>query len=117
MRVLLDTCISVEAVRQLREAGHDSIWAGEWRPDPGDEAILRAAHEQQRVLVTLDKDFGELGVLRGLPHHGIVRLVGFRAREQGSVCQRVLDIYADDLKQGAILTVEPGRVRIRRRPA
>ena len=113
--VLLDTCISVDASRQLETAGHDVIWAGDWHPDPGDEAILRAAHEQQRVLITLDKDFGELGVLRRLPHYGILRLLGFRATEQGSACQRVLAAYADDLRAGGILVVEPTRVRIRRK--
>jgi len=116
LRVLLDTCLSVEAVRQLQDAGHDVVWAGEWQSDPGDEAILSLANEQGRVLVTLDKDFGELGVLRRLPHHGIIRLLGFRAIEQGVVCQRVLVAYGEELMNGAILVVEPGRVRVRRRP-
>jgi len=81
-----------------------------------DEAILRAAHDQQRVLVTLDKDFGELGILRGLPHYGIVRLLGFRAGEQGTICRGILATFAKELNKGAILVVEPGRVRIRRKP-
>jgi predicted nuclease of predicted toxin-antitoxin system len=59
---------------QLR---HDVIWSGLWPKDPGDIAILAAAHSEQRILVTLDKDFGELAILKGLPHSGIVRLTGF----------------------------------------
>ena len=42
---------------------------------PSDEALLALAREESRVLITEDKDFGELVFLRGLPHPGIVRLV------------------------------------------
>ena len=115
MKVLLDACVSPGAQRSLDAAGHDVIWAGDRSEDPGDAAILAAAYRDERVLVTLDKDFGELGVLRGLPHFGIIRLVNFRSRDQGSVCVQLLASYADDLRHSAILTTEPGRVRIRRR--
>ncbi len=115
MKVLLDTCISPQAKTELEASGHDVIWAGDWKEDPGDEAILDRANRERRVLVTLDKDFGELGVLRNAPHYGIVRLVNFRAREQGRVCADILARFADDLSRAAILTAEPGRVRIRPR--
>jgi hypothetical protein len=42
-----------------------------------------------------------------------VRLVGFGAREQGGVCVRALEAHAGELTDGAIVTVEPGRIRIR----
>jgi hypothetical protein len=45
------------------------IWAGEWAEDPGDDEILARAHREGRVLVTLDKDFGELAVVHGQPRH------------------------------------------------
>jgi hypothetical protein len=35
MRLLLDTCVWGGAVNELRSAGHDGIWAGEWDQDPG----------------------------------------------------------------------------------
>jgi hypothetical protein len=46
-----------------RSAGHDVVWAGEWHEDPGDEEILERAHVEGRILVTLDKDFGELAIV------------------------------------------------------
>jgi predicted nuclease of predicted toxin-antitoxin system len=97
----------------LLEASHDVIWIGEWEKDPGDEELLRLAHQEGRVLITLDKDFGELAVVQGLPHHGIVRLVGLPAREQGDMSVQVLEIYGAELEGGAIVTVEPSRVRVR----
>ena len=115
MRLLLDTCISPQAKTELEAAGYDVVWAGDWPEDPGDQAILSRAYQEQRILVTLDKDFGELAVIRMSPHHGVLRLVDFRARQQGAVCVRVLEKHADELTAGAIITAEPGILRIRRR--
>lgn len=113
MRLLLDACVWGGARGELEQAGHDVLWAGEWDEDPGDEEILARAHQAGRVLITLDKDFGELAVVRGALHYGIIRLVGFSAREQGRTCTRVLDRYHEDLAAGGIVTVQPGRVRLR----
>jgi hypothetical protein len=55
-------------------------------------------------------------VWAGHPHSGIVRLVGFRAAEQGVAAVEVLDRYRSELQAGAILTVEPGRIRVREGP-
>ena len=89
MRLLLDSCVWGPAATELRGQGHDVIWAGDWERDPGNREILRRAHTEQRKLVTLDKDLGELAVIQNQPHSGIVRLVGFSARKQASACQEV----------------------------
>jgi predicted nuclease of predicted toxin-antitoxin system len=78
MKVLLDTCVWGGAKTELAGSGHDVVWMGDHTPDPGDEEILAQAHSEQRVLVTLDKDFGELAIVRGLPHCGIICLVTIR---------------------------------------
>lgn len=113
MKVLLDTCVWGKAVTALTEAGHDAVWTGDWDEDPGDRAILQRAIAQQRIVITLDKDFGEMAVVEGLSHSGIVRLVGFSARQQGPTIVSVLERYANDLIAGSIVTVERRRVRIR----
>jgi predicted nuclease of predicted toxin-antitoxin system len=113
MKLLLDTCIWGGAKDEVQAAGHDVLWTGDLAQDPGDEDILAQAHREQRVLITLDKDFGELAIRRSLPHCGIVRLVNISARQQGAVCKQVLTQYGHELAQGAIVTVEAGRVRIR----
>jgi predicted nuclease of predicted toxin-antitoxin system len=111
--VLLDTCVWGGAVKDLRSAGHDVVWAGDWQEDPGDEEILTKAHSEGRVLVTLDKDFGELAIVYGRLHSGILRLVNLPARQQGLVAARVLALYGDELRSGAIVTVDARRIRIR----
>ncbi len=101
------------AAADLASDGHDVDWVGDWPADPGDEQILTRAASEHRVLVTADKDFGELAVLRGVPHHGIVRLVRLRGREQGHVAAMVLRLYGNELCRGAIVTAELGRVRVK----
>ena len=74
---------------------------------------MRRAHAEGRVLITLDKDFGELAVVLRRPHTGIVRLVGLRAAEQARASSRVLGRFEVELASGAIVTSSPDRLRIR----
>jgi len=113
VKVLLDTCVWGGALEEIRSAGHDVIWAGDWEEDPGDEEILAREHSERRVLITLDKDFGELAIVHGIPHSGILRLVLFPSRQQGIVALRILARYGEELASGAIITVDSDRVRIR----
>ncbi|MCF8052735.1 MAG: DUF5615 family PIN-like protein [Desulfobacterales bacterium] len=113
MKVLLDTCIARSAFHILVAAGHDVVWAAEWTSDPGDEEILKIAYEDIRVVVTLDKDFGELAVLKKRPHAGIIRLVEISTKEQGEVAKKVLAKYAAELSSAAIITAGKQKVRIR----
>ena len=113
MKVLLDTCVWGGAKAELQTAGYDVLWTGDLTHDPGDEDILAQAYREQRVLVTLGRDFGELAIRCRLPHSGIVRLVNIAARQQGAACLQMITQYGDELTRGAIITVEAGRVRIR----
>jgi len=113
MKLLLDSCVWGGAIRELEEAGYDTVWSGNWPKDPGDDEIIAYAYRENRVLATLDKDFGELAIVHNRPHHGIIRLVNFSAREQASICIRILSLYKEELESGAIITAEPWRVRIR----
>jgi predicted nuclease of predicted toxin-antitoxin system len=113
VKLLLDGCVWGGAVDELRTAGHDAEWSGSWERDPGDVEILRRAHAAGCVLVTLDKDFGEIAVVHGTAHSGIVRLVDFRAREQARACLGVIERFGAELAKGAIVTASPDRVRIR----
>jgi predicted nuclease of predicted toxin-antitoxin system len=113
MKVLLDTCVWGGVKQVLLDAGHDVIWSGDWERDPGDDEILAYAYRENRVLVTLDKDFGELAIVFDQPHHGIVRLVNMSTKRQGEVCVEVLARYESSLSAGALITVEQDRVRVR----
>lgn len=101
------------AKAELQRAGHEVEWVGDWSGDPGDDQILAHGAQGGQVLVTLDKDFGELAVALGAVHAGIIRLVDFRHLEQAPVCARVVAQHERDLARGAIVTVERSRIRVR----
>ena len=113
MKLLLDTCIWDGAADVVRAGGHDVIWSGNWDQDPGDEELLNIAFAQGRILVTLDKDFGELAVVQRVPHSGILPIAHFSARKQAGVIEDILNRHGKELEAGAVITVEPGKIRIR----
>lgn len=113
MKVLLDTCVWGGARTVLAGAGHEVEWTGSWESDPGDEQILSYAAKNSMILVTLDKDFGELAIVRGFKHSGIIRIIGMRAHEQGPAIVALLLKYESELLAGAIVTASAERVRIR----
>lgn len=113
IQLLIDSSISGQVARALREEGFSVEWVGEWGRDPGDEEILEAAKNSQRTIITLDKDFGELAVLRGERHWGILRIVDIAVANQAVRCKEILTQHAEALQRGAIVTVEPARVRVR----
>ncbi len=113
MKVLLDACVWGGTRQVLRDAGHEVERVGDWVADPGDERVLAHATEHGQVLLTLDKDFGELAVVRRQAHCGIVRLVNLRAQAQGPASVAVLRRYGAELTRGAIVTADVQRVRVR----
>ena len=62
MHILADENIPLSTVKLLRDAGHDVLWNREASPGVSDPEIMRVAVEEQRIIVTFDKDFGELAV-------------------------------------------------------
>jgi predicted nuclease of predicted toxin-antitoxin system len=75
MRLLANENFPSVAVEVLRSLGHDVLWVAENCPSVRDEYVLDLAVRESRVLLTQDKDFGELAFRRGLPAtSGIVLL-------------------------------------------
>lgn len=113
MRILLDTSIGPSVARILTAAGHDVVRVGADVADPGDVAILERAARESRVVVTSDKDFGELLFHQGRSHAGIVRVVDHPLSRHPAIVGAAVARYSEALAAGAIVTIEPGRVRIR----
>jgi predicted nuclease of predicted toxin-antitoxin system len=93
MRLLADECCHVELVKILRDHGHDVVYIAEAQPSIVDTDVLSLATSLSRVLVTDDKDFGELTVRRMQPSCGVVLLrtvsidPAFEAKHPGVVCR------------------------------
>ena len=113
MNLLVDACVGREVVQALRMDGHDVDYVCEWNADPGDETILRRAGQEHRAIITRDKDFGSQAVLLGIVHFGIVQVRKIPLRDHASACRTALRKHEADLAKGAIVTVQPGRIRVR----
>jgi predicted nuclease of predicted toxin-antitoxin system len=113
MKLLVDTCVAESVYKELVNAGYDAEWTGDWDDYPGDSEILRIAHIEGRILVTLDKHFGELAVLEEKIHCGIIRLGKLRIAEQAQRCIDALEDFRKELQQGAIVVVGPAQTRCR----
>ena len=115
MKFLLDVCVSSQSLtRFLVSEGHDVLSALAVDPKASDQRLMDAALQQGRVLVTEDKDCGELVFIHRLPHGPIVRLVNLMVDEQVQGMQELLVSHCLELSGPVIVTVTHGRIRIRR---
>jgi predicted nuclease of predicted toxin-antitoxin system len=74
MRFIVDESTGYGVARYLQAQGHDVLIVAETMPEADDSAILQRAFAEERIVVTNDKDFGELIFRRREPHHGVVLL-------------------------------------------
>ncbi|MGO8900265.1 MAG: DUF5615 family PIN-like protein [Isosphaeraceae bacterium] len=74
MRILADENIARDIVAWLRSGEHDVLFAAEASPGTADIRWVEIAEQEQRVILTSDKDFGELVFREGLTSHGVVLL-------------------------------------------
>ncbi len=74
MRWLADECVDAGLVSQLRVAGHDVVYVAEVAPATSDADVMMRAQAEDRLLLTEDKDFGDLVFRRGQSVPGVVLL-------------------------------------------
>jgi predicted nuclease of predicted toxin-antitoxin system len=74
VKFVVDECTGPKVAKWLRQEGHDVISIFDDARGADDDRVLELAYNDGRVLVTSDKDFGELVFREKRPHHGIVLL-------------------------------------------
>jgi predicted nuclease of predicted toxin-antitoxin system len=74
MRWLADECVAAALVSHLRGSGNDVSYVAEVEASASDAAIVRLAHDEERLLLTEDKDFGDLAFRLTMPVPGVVLL-------------------------------------------
>lgn len=111
LRFLLDRHVGNALAEWLTERGHDAFRAST-EPDPGDDVLLARAAAEERVMVTIDKDFGRLIFAEGKKHSGLIRLPDVRVPERIRLVELILRDNADDLRKKAIITVRGGRISV-----
>lgn len=116
MKFLLDRCAGRRLADWLRTLGYDVVESRHRGPDPGDPTLLAWAAAEERVLVTIDTDFGALLFVEQLPHAGLIRLPDVPATKRIELIGQVLERYTHELESGAIITIRGGRIRVSRSP-
>jgi len=114
MKFVADENLDKSVIVRLREAGHEVISVAKMEPGIQDEIVLATANSHSAMLITEDKDFGELAFRRSLVHHGVilVRLAGLPAAAKGELLIASLAEHGDEFP-GSFVVVSPGMVRIR----
>lgn len=114
MRLFADECVARTIVERLRTEGFDVVEAATVCPSAEDEVVLAQAHCDGRVLITVDKDLGELVVRLRHPTHGVVNLAlaDLAVATRASIAAARLGELGDRIR-GCLVTIEPGRVRVR----
>jgi len=113
MRLLANENFPGDAVTALREAGHDVAWVRTDAPGSNDQGVLARAQAEDRILVTFDKDFGELAFRTRLPAtSGIIlfRITSPSADAVARVAVQALASRAD--WAGHFAVVEDDRIRM-----
>jgi predicted nuclease of predicted toxin-antitoxin system len=100
----------------LRDQGYDVVESRERGPDPGDRAILQWAIAEDRILITMDKDFGALVYLEQAQPCGLIRLPDVPAGRRIALMERLLMEHSHHLLQRAVITVRGDRIRISHGP-
>ena len=67
MRWLIDECVDAALVALLRESGHDAVYMSDVAPRATDVEVMNRAHRESRLLLTEDKDFGDLVFRKARP--------------------------------------------------
>lgn len=116
MKFLIDRCAGRRLAEWLRRRGHDVVESRERGSDPGDRALLEWAAHEGRVLVTLDKDFGEFVFVEQARHCGLIRLPDVPADRRILLMEKVLRDHDRELSEQSVITIRGGRIRISRFP-
>lgn len=117
MRLCANENIAEDCVIRLRQEGHDVLWIRDAAPGSPDDAVLARAVAEGRLLITFDKDFGELVFRRGAKaSHGIV-LFRISQPSAAAVAERVVAILASrDDWPAHFSVVDDFTIRMRRLP-
>ena len=118
-RLLLDQGLPRSSAELLRKAGVDAVHAGECDlATASDKAVIKAALEQGRVVVTLDADFHALLALSDAPGPSVVRIriEGLRASALANVVLNTVERCQADLRKGSLVTVTESQIRVHHLP-
>ena len=114
LKFLVDVGVGKTVEQWLQRGGYDINTVRDINPKMDDREILSMAVSEERMVITMDKDFGELVHNSGLPHAGVLllRLDDAKADEKVRIVENILRRYSDRLLN-KFCVYQHGRLRIR----
>ena len=108
MRFLVDECTGPIVASWLRDQKHEVFSVFDQARGMDDESILQKAFSEEWVLITNDKDFGDLAYRGGRLHHGVIllRLEDERPESKIRALSSLLDRYPDKLADAFIVVTD-----------
>lgn len=116
MKLLLDQDVYVTTARFLSDLGHDVVPVAQiGLKQASDEDLLQVAHEQRRLFVTRDRDFGSLVFVKALGAGVLyLRILPSTQNAVHNELKRVLDTHAEDELIKAFVVIGPDGHRFRK---
>lgn len=112
-KLLANENVPGEVVEAARQAGHDVTWICELSPGANDDAVLAASLAEGRVLLTFDKDFGEMAFRLGKDATCGVILMRPRLREPEYVAGFTVAVLAQTVVwEGHFAVAQEGKLRV-----
>ena len=114
MKLLADESVDQQIVERLRQEGHEVLYIAESEPSITDDLVLERANEKTALLLTADKDFGELIFQEGRLTSGdvvLIRLAGLSADKKAEIVSDAFRERATEFAQ-CFSVISPGRVRV-----
>lgn len=116
MKVLIDMNLSTEWVELRRNTRHEAVhWPSVGQADAGDDELLQWARDSGAVIPTNDLDFGIVLVTQGLDRPSVIQLRSedLRPSARGDAVLEAISVYATQLQDGVLVTIDPARARFR----
>jgi predicted nuclease of predicted toxin-antitoxin system len=114
MRLLANENIPLSAVEALRACEHDVLWIREKSPGITDIEVMELGNREKRILVTFDKDFGELVFSTKQPPASRIILFRIPMISSAYIAKALVKVIESrDDWEGYFAVVEVDRIRIR----
>lgn len=114
MKIIADESVEFGIIKLLRQKGYDVEAIIETNRGASDERVIEIANEKNALVLTEDKDFGELTYRLNIKHYGIIllRFSGFTNEEKAIIASNVFEKYFSEfLNSFTVITRHNIRIR------